>query len=218
MVSVTHDTGAGSLLSGTITLINGEGQNPFVTLNVTDAVSDGGVCKIKDPVSGNYISEVFNLTLNAFTELSLPYQCSYASNLTPSAGTNTVIAALTSSPAVQFTSTTPYKFTAATADTSVTVTDTLKGTLGTVSFADPSPTTFSYPYTFSGDPAGACTPHNNTATVTANTTANTSTASQVVSVCVKSPVTIHPQPRVPVVELSERHPSPSKTQPSSPAG
>ncbi len=39
-------------------------------------------------------------------------------------------------------------------DGSVTVTDTLGGNVDTVSYTDPSPATFTYPYTFSGDPVG----------------------------------------------------------------
>lgn len=61
-VSVMHDSGADSLLTGTITAINGDDSNPWVTLNVADAVTNGGVCKIKDPATGQYVPEVMNLT------------------------------------------------------------------------------------------------------------------------------------------------------------
>src|SRR5215472_12671538 len=87
-VKVTHDAGTGSLLTGTITLINGDGSSPSVTLDVIDAVDNGGVCTIKDPNSGLYVSQVMNLVLDSFTQVSLPYQCSYASAPSPSAGTN----------------------------------------------------------------------------------------------------------------------------------
>src|SRR5260370_42474023 len=75
-------------------------------------------------------------------------------------------------------------------DGSVTVTDTLGGTLGTVSYTHPSPTTFTYSHTFSGDPAGTCTSHNNTATFTTSTTSTTGSASQSVTVCVGADLTV----------------------------
>jgi hypothetical protein len=46
-VSVTHDSGGRSMLTGIITLINADGRIPFLVVNVNDEVSDGGVCKIK---------------------------------------------------------------------------------------------------------------------------------------------------------------------------
>src|SRR2546430_10448335 len=48
------------------------------------------------------------------------------------------------------------------------VTDTLGGHLGTVLFTDPSPTTFTYDHTFTGDTGGTCTSHDNTATYNPN--------------------------------------------------
>lgn len=202
-VSVTHDSGAGRLLTGTITLINGDGGNPFLTLNVNDAVSDGGICRIKDPSSGMYVDEVFNLTLASFTEMSLPYQCTYSSGATPAAGINTVTAANLSNSSVQYTGATHYDFTTASsvADGNVTITDTLKGSLGTVSSTDASPRTFSYPITFTGDPAGTCTSHNNTATFTSNTTAAAGSASQSVKSCVNNPVSLTSTPNLTSVTL-----------------
>lgn len=199
-VSVTHDNGAGSLLTGSITVINGDDSNPWVTLNLSDAVTDGGVCEIKDPASGQYVSEVMNLTLNSFSETTLPYQCTYASAPSPAAGTETATARNTSNPEVQYAGTATYDFSKATAipNDSVNVTDTLAGTLGTVSFTDSNPKTFSYPHSFTGDPAGTCTSHGNTATVTADTTGATSSASQSVKVCVSNPnptsITATPNP------------------------
>jgi hypothetical protein len=73
-------------------------------------------------------------------------------------------------------------------DGSVTVTDTLAGTLGTVSYSDTSPTTFTYSHTFSGDPGGTCTSHDNTATFTTNTAGTTGSKNQTVKVCVLVPI------------------------------
>jgi hypothetical protein len=190
-VNVTHDSGAGSLLTGTITLINGDGSSPSVTLDVIDAVNNGGICTIKDPNSGLYVSQVLNLTLNSFTEVSLPYRCSYASAPSPSAGTNTVTATNASNSSIQYIGTATFDFSKTTAitDGSVTVTDSIAGALGTVSNTDPSPKTFTYPHTFTGDPSGTCTTHNNTASATTNTTATTTSASQSVKVCVSGGTT-----------------------------
>ena len=184
-VSVTHDGGAGSLLTGNITLINADGSNPSATLNVLDAVTDGGVCKIQDPVTGQYVAEVFNLTVNSFSETTLPYQCAYAGSA-PAAGTNTVTATNLYNSSAQYTGAAAYNFSAATliADQTAAITDTLKGALGTVSYTDASPKTFQYSLTFSSDPAGTCTNHNNTATLTTNTTSTTASASQSAKVCV----------------------------------
>jgi len=185
-VNVTHDAGTGSLLTGTITLINADGSSPSITLDVIDAVNNGGVCTIRDPNSALYVSEVMNLVLNSFTQVSLPYQCSYASAPAPSAGTNTATATDASNPSIHFTGTATFDFSKATvaSDGTVSVTDTISGALGTVSNTDPSPTTFRYSHTFTGDPAATCTTHNNTATATTNTTATTVSASQSVKVCV----------------------------------
>jgi len=72
-------------------------------------------------------------------------------------------------------------------DGSVGVSDTLGGSLGTVSYTEPSPKEFSYSHTFSGDPAGTCTTHENTATFKTRTTGTTGSASQPVKVCVATP-------------------------------
>jgi hypothetical protein len=200
-VSVTHSSYTDSLLTGTITLINGDGSNPSVMLNVTDAMTDSGVCLIKDPNSGLYVPQVM-MTLNSFTETSLSYRCSL-NDFTPPTGTNTATASNASNTSVQYIAAAPYDFSTATAvaDGSVTITDTLKGTLGTMSFTDANPKTFSYPYTFTGDPAGTCTLHNNIATYTTDTTAATLSAGLIVKVCVNTPVTITTTPNPASVTL-----------------
>src|SRR5207245_2617063 len=49
---------------------------------------------------------------------------------------------------------------------------------------------FSYSHTYTGDPAGKCTDHNNTATFTTDTTHTTGSASQKVTVCVGADLTV----------------------------
>jgi hypothetical protein len=48
---------------------------------------------------------------------------------------------------------------------SVDVGDSLVGALASLSYTDPSPTTFTYPYTFDDNPPGTCTSYDNTAAV-----------------------------------------------------
>ncbi|MEP6539998.1 MAG: hypothetical protein ABJF23_32020 [Bryobacteraceae bacterium] len=204
-VSVTHDSGGRPILTGIVTLINADGTTPLLVVNVTDAVSDGGVCKIKNPGTGVFEPELFNVNLNAFTQISLPYQCTYADGVSPTIGTNTVTAVNVSDPSSRYTSAAFYNFGSASSilDDSVTVIDSLTGALGTVSSTDASPKTFSYPYTFSGGTAGSCTPHDNTATFTTKTTGSTGAASQSVKVClVKSTVSLTTSPSPTSVTLA----------------
>src|SRR5216117_2116469 len=49
---------------------------------------------------------------------------------------------------------------------------------------------FSYSHTYTGDPAGTCTDHKNTATFTTNTSGTTGSASQTVKVCVGADLTV----------------------------
>ncbi len=68
-------------------------------------------------------------------------------------------------------------------DGSVAVSDSLAGSLGTVSAGDPSPKTITYSRSFT-DPGGTCTTHDNTATITASTSGTTASDSKTVQVCV----------------------------------
>src|SRR5205823_2618291 len=53
-----------------------------------------------------------------------------------------------------------------------------------------SPKDFTYSHTFTGDLAGTCTTHNNTATFTTDTTGSTGSASKAVKVCVGADLTV----------------------------
>src|SRR5206468_3770681 len=122
------------------------------------------------------------------------YTCTYSSAPTSSTGTNTAEISWPDIGSTLNTATATQDFnfddaTPALIDESVTVTDTLGGTLGAVSYTDSSPKTFTYSQTFSGDPGGTCTDHDNTATFTTNTSGTTGDASQTVTVCVGANLT-----------------------------
>src|ERR1019366_9065366 len=187
-VNVTHDDGIDSAwqVTGTIRVANPTGSD-VSAINVTDALDTGsnGVCT----VTGGPNSDGTGITLLAGTHLDLPYTCSFSSAPSPTAGTNTATTAWSGGPTV---ATHSYDFGAATinlVDGSVNVTDTLGGSLGTVTYTDPSPKTFTYPETFT-DRAGTCTAHPNTATFTTNTTQTTSSDSKSVRVCVGADLTV----------------------------
>src|SRR5207248_2774546 len=122
------------------------------------------------------------------------YTCTYLAAPTSSTGTNTAEISWPDIGSTANTATASAEFNFDDAaptivDGSANVTDTLGGTLGTVKYSDASPTTYNYSHTFSGDPGGTCTDHNNTATSTTNTTGKTDDASQKVTVCVGADLT-----------------------------
>jgi hypothetical protein len=182
-VNVTHDNGtdSGWTVTGQITVTNPNDWEA-VTANVTDAINNGGSCTVANGT---------NVSVPKSGSVTLNYACTYASAPSPSNGTNiataTWDASASSTPdstasgnaSIDFGTTAP-----TIRDGSVTVIDTVAGSLGTVKYTDPSPTTFTYSHTFSGDVAGTCTTHPNTATFTTNTTSTTGSANQSVTVCV----------------------------------
>jgi hypothetical protein len=184
-VSVTHDNGTDSnwLVTGVITVTNPNDWEA-VAANVTDAIDNGGTCVVTGGT---------NVSVPASGHVDLPYTCTYASAPTKASGTNTAtatwdpVAASTTDSSATGTATADFSVPTSTnptiVDGIVSVSDTLGGLLRTVDYTDPSPTTFTYPITFT-DPAGTCTTHDNTATFTTNSTGTTSTASQSVMVCV----------------------------------
>ncbi len=183
-VSVTHDNGtdSGWLVTGTIKVSN-PSLVDVTNVNVTDAVDNGGTCVITFGPNGDGTG----LTIPASSEVPVPYTCTYSS--LPADGTNTATAL---SPSGSQIGTASIAFSGAAikiVDGSVTVTDTLGGTLGTVSYTDPSPTSFMYSETFN-DKAGTCTSHQNTATFTTNTTGATGTAGVTVTDCQGADLTV----------------------------
>lgn len=176
-VTVTHDGGTGWVVNGTIRVSN----NTVADINgmtVTDAVDNGGTCTILDGNAG------VNETVEAGEHIDVPYTCTYQSM--PSAGTNTATASWADGTK---TGTAAVDFTNAVIDGSVDVTDTLGGSLGTVSFTDDSPKTFTYSHSVTGV-SGTCVSQDNTATFTTNTTETTGSASQSVKVCEGADLTV----------------------------
>jgi len=182
-VSVTHDDGTdgGWQVDGAITINN---PNLFDVAGVdvtSDAVDNGGTCAITDTLP---------VTVPGGGSTDVHYTCSYASAPSPSNGANT--ATITWPDIGSSTTTTPatadFNFddaVPAIVDGSVSVTDTLGGTLGTATYLDANPKTFTYSQTFSGDPGGTCTDHPNTATIDQTD----QSASQSVTVCVGANLT-----------------------------
>ncbi len=174
-VNVTHDSGtdSGWQVTGDIKVANPTGAD-ITGVTVSDAVDDGGSCTV----------DTFDGTVPAGSHVDVPYTCTYSSAPSPATGTNTATAAWGNGNTAPGTAAFDFGGATPTAvDGSVTVTDTLGGTLGTVLSTDPSPTTFNYSKTFSDTP-GTCTSHNNTATFTTNTTGSTGSGSQTVKACV----------------------------------
>jgi hypothetical protein len=191
----------GWVVTGDISVTNPTPADVIAT--ITDAVNSGNAtCTLTDTNSGQ------NETILAGTTGKFPYSCTYGTMPT-SADTNVATATW---PNGQPTGTATIDFSSAVMDNSVAVTDSLGGTLGTVTLNGDnstscnqaasgftgdsgslnctggatanSPATFTYSVTFTGDPAGTCTSHGNTATYTTNSTATTGTASQSVEQCV----------------------------------
>jgi len=190
-VNVSHDLGTDGnwQVKGTITVTNPNDWEA-ITVNVTDAVADGGSCVV---AGGN------GATVPAGGSASLPYTCTYASAPNPPSGTNTATAAWDKSafftPDGSSPGTALFAFTAPTTivDGCVSVSDNLlqppPGSLGIACFTDPSPKTFTYSLAFPAPTAPPlCVSYTNIATFTANTTGTAGAASKTVTVC-RVPIT-----------------------------
>ena len=185
-VGNTHVDGAWSV-SGSITVTN-PNPVPFSGVSVTDTIDNGaGSCAVTGGTS---------VTVPANGTAVLPYLCTYTSAPSPSSGTNTATA--TWDAATYFTplgtasGTAPVNFASVTpgvTDESVSVTDSVKGVLGTVNaVTDPNPKVFSYTVDRAGV-AGTCTNYPNTATYTTNDTETPGSSSALVRLCVGSDLT-----------------------------
>jgi hypothetical protein len=185
-VNLTHDNGADSgwQVTGNIKVSNPSLMD-ITGVSVVDSVSNGGTCSITYGPNG----DGSGLTVPAKSKLDVPYTCTYGA--LPTSGTNYATASWDSSNAtgtasIDFSSAVPHVV-----DGSVTVTDPLDpNSPHTVSSTDPSPTTFNYSHTFTGDPAGTCTPHKNTATFTTSDTKTTGSDSQTVKDCQGADLTV----------------------------
>ncbi len=191
-VSVTHDNGTDSAwaVSGDIKVSNSNTADATIS-GITDSINDANAtCSVTGP---------FPATIPASSFASFGYSCTYSAAPAAASQTNTAtitwgqqtLSNATLLLAGSASGTAPVSWGAPTTivDGNVTVTDTLGGTLGIVSYTDQSPKTFTYSKTFN-DPAGTCTKHDNTATFTTNTTSTTGSASQSVKVCVGADLTV----------------------------
>ena len=192
-VSVTHDAGTDSAwkVNGTITVTNPNNFGSITLGNVTDAVNNGGVCT----VTGNTTA-----TIAALASVQLTYECTYAASPTSASGTNTATAtwnaAANGTPTGSASGSAPLAFTTPTTivDGSITVVDDETAppaaiSLGTASYTEASPKTFTYSLSLPGV-AGTCTNYTNTATFTTNTTSSSEFGSQVVTVCIATATVI----------------------------
>jgi hypothetical protein len=188
-VTVTHDSGtvSGVQVAGTISVFNPNvdllnNTVPVDITGVTDQLSDGTNCDVTNggPQTLTAAETHFDYTCNLSSlpqgELDNTVTVSWDGQLL---GNGAFLGA--NSADFTFSS---ISFAETKVDDCVSVSDTLGGSLGTVCSTDPSPSTFTYPNTFSDDPAGTCTDHDNTATFTTNTTGTTDSASQTVTQCV----------------------------------
>jgi hypothetical protein len=184
-VGVTHDAGtdSGWTVAGKITVVNPNDWQA-ITADVTDAVDNGGACTV---TGGSQV-----IVPNSGS-VDLNYTCTWASAPTAVSGTNTATAswdkAAYATPSDTATGTASYAFNTPTTivNGSVTVTDALAdpSTLGTVSYAEPSPKSFRYALSFSGF-GGTCINYVNTAKLTETG----QSASQTVTVCVGKDLTV----------------------------
>lgn len=188
-VTVTHDSGTISdvQVNGTIQVFNPnvDASNNVVPVDitsVTDQLSDGTNCTVTNGGAQTLTQEETDFTYSC--DLSSLPQGELDNTVTVDWPTQLLSNGATlDGNSADFTFT-DIAFDQTNVDDCVSVSDTLGGTLGTVCSSDPSPTTFQYPITFTGDPAGTCTTHDNTATFTANTTGTTDSAGQEVKQCV----------------------------------
>jgi hypothetical protein len=191
-VNVTHDSGTDSAwqVTGTITVTN-PNSNDFTEVNVADSISNGvaGSCTVTGGA---------NATIPAGASVPFAYTCTYASAPSPTTFTNTATASWSQStygtPDASQSGTATGDFSTTTptlVDDSVTVTDPLDpSSPRTLSYTATSPITYKYSHTFTGDPSGTCTSHNNTATFKTDTSGTMGSDSKTVSVCVGADLTV----------------------------
>jgi hypothetical protein len=215
-VTVTHDAGTGWQVQGSISVYNPnisggtDGNGAIDGVTITDNIDNSGTCNVNGTGTNSYGP----VTVNGGDTLNVSYTCTFTNN--PGSGTNTFSVAwdpLYGGGPVGNSAT--YDFTSA--DTSVNVTDTIAGSLGSVAMQSDNTTkcaaaisgftgsnlacnvigtvngttttTFTYSETFT-DPAGTCTAHNNTATFTTNTNTTGNSNQITVTQCVGKDLTV----------------------------
>ena len=215
-VTVTHDAGTGWQVQGSISVYNpnisggSDGNGAIDGVTITDNIDNSGTCNVNGTGTNSYGPA----TVNGGDTLNVPYTCTFTNN--PGSGINAFSVAwdpLYGGGPVSNSAT--YDFTSA--DTSVNITDTIAGSLGSVAIQSDNSTmcaaaisgftgsnlacnvggtvngitttTFTYSETFT-DPAGTCTAHNNTATFTTNTNTTGNSNQITVTQCVGKDLTV----------------------------
>lgn len=206
-IVVTNDGGTDSAwqVKGTVTVAN---PNDWEAVKLASsqglvdsidnrAAGDTGSCTFDngDP-SGTVIPKADN---NGPGQMQFPYTCTYSQAPSQSAFTNTATAswdqgaAYTAHGSADGTATGDFaNVSPKIVDGSVAVNDTqIQGGFVTfVHYYQPNPFEVDYPVTYSGDPAGTCTDHQNTATFTTDDTGTTGSASADVKVCVGADLSV----------------------------
>jgi len=189
-VTVTRSAGTDSAwaVGGEITVSNANTAAAEIS-GISDAIDDANATCL--------VAGTFPATIPASASTSFTYACTYSAVHASANQTNTA----TISWAEQtLSNATLLKAGTAPATASITWGDPTTQVDNSVSVSDPldsqAPRTFSasgfftYSHNFSGDAAGTCTTHNNTATFTTNTNGTTGSASQTVKVCVGADLTV----------------------------
>jgi hypothetical protein len=154
-------------VAGKVTVFNPNDWET-VTADLSDVFSDSAAsCQF---TGGNVVS------IPPATTVELPYTCTYGGPPATTSGTNT--ATLTWDPAAAFTPNGTAAGTASYAFSALTVKDSYKGDLGTIS-TPAALTTYTYARTIKNATGGTCSSYDNTATIVETN----QTASQTVTVC-----------------------------------
>lgn len=167
-ISATRDEGTDGdfAVTGEITI---ENPNDFAVHNaeVADAIDQGGHCWVASATDQTIqLVPVLIVDIEARSSVTVPYACTFSEQ--PDAGEDSATVTVDPGtnpnlPAFTFHGTEAYDFDhpfVTPVDDSIDVTDSLGGTHhfnGTG--------TWTYDFTFAGDPAGVCTPHRNTVTI-----------------------------------------------------
>jgi hypothetical protein len=168
-VNQTGFTDSAWSVSGVITVNNPNAGS--VTATITDSIDNGGTCAVTGGAAATLLPG--NNTFN--------YTCTYAAQPSPTSGSNTATATWSGgSP----TGTAAYAFGAPTTavNKTVNVTDSMQGSLGSVTATDATPytsTSFTYAKSFQVQATAGCVSYDNTATITETG----QSASQSVQVC-----------------------------------
>jgi hypothetical protein len=184
-VGVTHDNGTDGnwKVKGVITVTNPNNWENITLQSLTDAIDNNGSATCTVDTSGDP-----SLSIPKNGSVDFPYTCAYpSSGPTAATGHNMATATWNSAATSTPTGTASGKHDATFGDPtniidgSVSVNDTLHGSLGTVKYTDPSPTNLTYSNTFKV-PGHGCQSFPNIATFTTDS-GKTGSASQTVQVC-----------------------------------